>query len=66
MIKKYMELFQTVWGLNHVDEVFVRIGVYMKHKFYQSILLIVFTNLYISRCQQLIQGGRSGPRLMAQ
>ena len=28
--------FQTVWGLNHVDEVFVRIGVIMKNKCLQK------------------------------
>ena len=25
-----LSFFQTVWGLNHVDEVFVRIGVIIK------------------------------------
>ena len=33
-----MGLFQTVWGLNHVDEVFVRIGVNV----FESMILFCF------------------------
>ena len=56
--------FQTVWGLNHVDEVFVRIGVIMKKtsKKYKFIQKIPVAPLF--RSQQMIQREKSGLRLM--